>query len=78
MSLIFIGLAIVLGLALGIALFRAAVILAIFGSIGCMFAPLFGLTAPIGFAPAFVGLVALLVLFGWMNSDVRRYEVRRY
>jgi hypothetical protein len=77
MELIFAGLAIVLGLALGIALFHAAVILSIFGSIGCMFATLFGMTAPIGFAPAFVALIALAWLLSWLDSDVRRYEVRR-
>lgn len=78
MELIFAGTAIVLGIGLAIALARVAVLLGIFASLGCMFAPLFGMTAPIGFAPAFVAFIALAWLSAWLNSDVRTYEVRRY
>jgi hypothetical protein len=78
MELIFIGFAIIIGLALFMAAIRGIVLCGVFFALGCMFAPLFNAHAPVSFAPALVLFIALLLAHGWLNSDVTRYEVRRY
>ena len=78
MELVFTGLAVLIIAALVIAAAKLIVAGGVLFALGCMFAPLFKVASPLGFAPALVLFFALSWVLVWMNSNVTHYSVRRY